>query len=78
MALGKIRRWNARKSGDGSILRFRRSTVIFLCDFNKAVSAFRRWLWRKSELEPQDVARRLTAVGVWILGEDAVDQAEFL
>ena len=78
MALGKIRRWNTRKSGDGSIWRFRRWIVIFCCDFNKAFSGFRRWFLRESGLEPQDVSGGLAAMSMWILGADAVDQAQLL
>lgn len=44
MALGKIRRWNNHKSGDGSICAFRRWLVIFACVFGEAISAFRRWV----------------------------------
>ena len=75
MALGKIRRWNARKSGDGSLCGIRRWILIF-CNFNKAVSGFRRRLLRKSGFESEDVPRRLAAVGVRILSADAVDQAQ--
>jgi len=76
--LGKIRRWNAGKSGDGSIRRFRRWVVIFFHDFNKAVSGFRRWFLRKSGLEPQDISGGLAAVRAQILGADAVNEPQFL
>ena len=78
MALGKIRRWNVRKSGVGPIWRFRRWCVIFFQDFNKAVSGFRRWLLWKSGLEPEDVSGGRTPVVVRIVGADAVDQAQVL
>ena len=77
MAFGKIRRWNARKSGDGSICGFRRWVVIFLHDFNKAIVGFRRWFRRKSGLESQDVSGGLAAVRTRIVGAGTVDQAHF-
>ena len=77
MALGKIRRWNARKSGVGPIWQFWRWVVSFFHDFSKSVSGFRRWFLRKSGLEPQDVSGGLAAVRVRLLGADAVDQAQF-
>gem|GEM_PF-5617044 len=78
MALGKIRRWNVWKSGDGSIWQFRRWGAVFFHDFNNSIFAFRRWLLRESLLKPEDVARRKTPVVVWIVGADVVDQAQFL
>ena len=67
MAFGKIRRWNARKSGADSIWRFRRWGVIFFHDFHKPVSAFRRWLLRESLFESQNVAVGQTPVAVRIV-----------
>ena len=79
MALGKIRRWLCRKSGDGSRSGIRSWVVpLFFLRSQKAVSGFRSWLWWKAILKPQDVARGETLVSVRILRPNSVDQAQFL